>query len=560
MIRERVDFSSRICPLFCPGNRPEYAEKLLALRPFETPDVVVFDLEDSLPASARDGAREELAVRLARESSYRAELDRKYPGGLAVRINSFASRFFHDDLRVLNERISPDYVILPKVCSALELESTQESLGSAIECVPVIETILGFRRREEIFETLKGYARTGSVIVGYEDLSYELGIVRPRDLSQPNPLNHILNEILLSASFYGQAVFDGVSRYFREEVGLHLANEEARFTASIGARGKFAIHPSQVAGIRNAFDPRRVSDEAARSLRMFEEAAKGMRGVIVTQSGGVPAMEDLPSQALAYKRMAHRNSAQNFGTLAKEYSLSRPRYPEPLFDFLARQAPGHSLAWDAGTGNGQAAERLARHFKKVVATDIDPRQLDLAMPHPAVTYHERPCQQSGLEANSVDLVSAATAVHWFPLEAFYGEVERVLKPEGIFAVWSYLRPVAEGRLDELLAYYYDELLIPLLPAGQSYHVRLYRDLPFPAYEEIAVPPFEIVETWNRERLLEMMRTPSPRQEFMRRFGRDPLSDIETELKEVLAGLETFQVRFPLSARVGRKPRARLPFD
>jgi hypothetical protein len=38
---------------------------------------------------------------------------------------------------------------------------------------------------------------------------------------------------------------------------------------------------------------------------------------------------------------------------------SRPAYPAALFEELAAQARGRALAWDVGTGNGQAALGLA---------------------------------------------------------------------------------------------------------------------------------------------------------------------------------------------------------
>lgn len=36
----------------------------------------------------------------------------------------------------------------------------------------------------------------------------------------------------------------------------------------------------------------------------------------------------------------------------------------------------------------------------------------------------------------MDLVTAASALHWFDLPAFYREVRRVLKPHGCLAAWA----------------------------------------------------------------------------------------------------------------------------
>jgi ubiquinone/menaquinone biosynthesis C-methylase UbiE len=43
----------------------------------------------------------------------------------------------------------------------------------------------------------------------------------------------------------------------------------------------------------------------------------------------------------------------------------------------------------------------------------------------------------GLDSASVDIVTVAQALHWFELAPFYAEVERVLRPRGVRAVWTY---------------------------------------------------------------------------------------------------------------------------
>lgn len=40
---------------------------------------------------------------------------------------------------------------------------------------------------------------------------------------------------------------------------------------------------------------------------------------------------------------------------AEVYKRARPHAPEELYSYLASLTPSHELAWDVGTGNGQAA-------------------------------------------------------------------------------------------------------------------------------------------------------------------------------------------------------------
>ena len=59
----------------------------------------------------------------------------------------------------------------------------------------------------------------------------------------------------------------------------------------------------------------------------------------------------------------------HFSGHAGLYARHRPRYPSELFGWLADAAGGRELAWDCGTGSGQAALALAESFRRVIATD-----------------------------------------------------------------------------------------------------------------------------------------------------------------------------------------------
>jgi ubiquinone/menaquinone biosynthesis C-methylase UbiE len=120
----------------------------------------------------------------------------------------------------------------------------------------------------------------------------------------------------------------------------------------------------------------------------------------------------------------------HFSQQASGYARYRPLYPEKLYEYLASLTPEHHRAWDVGTGNGQAAIGLARHFRTIIATDPSEQQIALATPHDRVTYRVALAERSEIEEHSIDLVAVALAVHWFDLSRFYAEVRRVLKPNG----------------------------------------------------------------------------------------------------------------------------------
>src|ERR1700722_6174309 len=127
----------------------------------------------------------------------------------------------------------------------------------------------------------------------------------------------------------------------------------------------------------------------------------------------------------------------HFSRLAANYASFRPHYPAALFDYLAQSCRRHDFAWDCACGSGQATLDLAERFASVLATDASAAQLAAAPAHANVHYRVAPAAQSGLEAECVDIVTVAQALHWFDLAAFYAEVDRVLRSAGVLAAWTY---------------------------------------------------------------------------------------------------------------------------
>src|SRR6266498_4916115 len=123
--------------------------------------------------------------------------------------------------------------------------------------------------------------------------------------------------------------------------------------------------------------------------------------------------------------MADKNNSidfeDHFSKHSQLYAQHRPQYPEEIYAYLASIAPGNSLAWDCGTGNGQAAIGLAKYFDKVYATDASAEQILRAYPYAKVDYSVEPAEHVSLGASSTDLVTVAVAIHWFNFDEFYRE-------------------------------------------------------------------------------------------------------------------------------------------
>ncbi len=241
----------------------------------------------------------------------------------------------------------------------------------------------------------------------------------------------------------------------------------------------------------------------------------------------------------------------HFSKGARDYARYRPQYPGELFAYLASISPGRRLAWDCGTGNGQAALELARHFERVVATDASADQIAQAFLHERVDYRVERAEDVSLEDGSVDLVTVATAVHWFDLEPFYQAVRRVARPGGILAVWMYHLPVIDPAIDSILAHYYNDVVGGFWPERFHYMADRYQTLPFP-FEELKPPAFQMQADWELGHLTGFLSSWSATRRYHEERGQHPLELIWPELSEAWGepGLRR-SIRWQISLRIGR---------
>lgn len=242
----------------------------------------------------------------------------------------------------------------------------------------------------------------------------------------------------------------------------------------------------------------------------------------------------------------------HFSQRAALYAVYRPHYPDSLFTYLAGLTSGHELALDCGTGNGQAAVALAEHFARVVATDPSSAQLANATPHANVEYQVAAADHSELPPQSVDLVTAAQALHWFNAPAFFAEAKRVLKRAGVVAVWGYGDPILDtDSLQRLLHTFNRVKLEPYWSAERQILLDGYRTVDFP-FAELTPPKFELRARWTLAELTGYLRTWSATASYIERHGLDPVSELEGALAAEWGDpADHREIRWPLHLRVGR---------
>ncbi|MBI5565359.1 MAG: class I SAM-dependent methyltransferase [Chloroflexi bacterium] len=240
----------------------------------------------------------------------------------------------------------------------------------------------------------------------------------------------------------------------------------------------------------------------------------------------------------------------NFSKQAGVYARHRPQYPAALYEWIAAIAPGHDRVWDCGTGSGQAAIGLTRHFRSVIATDPSAQQIANAPSHPQIDYRVARAEEAGLADHSVDAITVALALHWFELDQFYAEVKRVLKPGGVIAAWTYYLPRIAPEIDRVVERY-DAVVLRDYWSPRIQLLRdKYRSVPFPFHELIA-PEFAIELRWTLTDLIGYLRSWSGTQAYRDAHGIDPLESIRAELATAWGDIEQREVRWPLFIRVGR---------
>lgn len=207
------------------------------------------------------------------------------------------------------------------------------------------------------------------------------------------------------------------------------------------------------------------------------------------------------------------------------------------------------MCWDCATGSGQAATALTEYFARVVATDASKAQIAAALPDANVEYAVATAESSGLLTGSVDLLTVGQAFHWFDEQAFFAEAKRVLKSDGVLAIWCYgicgIDPACDAIIDTL----YRDILGDYWPPE--------RDLIEPGYAGITLPgepisalPFDMRQAWQVDDMLGYLRTWSACKRYAAAQGSDPVAQVEAALVDAW-GPGVRHVVWPLTLKISR---------
>lgn len=241
--------------LFIPGNNERFLVKSTSLKP----DILCFDLEDSVPSNDKQVARKLVAEHLVSRQEDKES-------SIYVRINSVDSGLVEEDLdKIIVNRL--DGVVIPKISNSQEV----------IEIAEKIETLVskrGFSSRIRIIpsiETAKGVINANSIALAHEnvvalvfgvfDYLYDMNI----DVEYDDGISYdyARSKIPVDAKAAGIEVLDGIWQEVNDIDGLIKDATNAR---KLGYSGKTLIHPSHIIPVHDIFRPTKKQIEWAEKV------------------------------------------------------------------------------------------------------------------------------------------------------------------------------------------------------------------------------------------------------------------------------------------------------
>lgn len=258
--------------LFVPGHKPAWIDKALAAGA----DCLVLDLEDSVPADLKQGARQTVA------DSIRAVRARDPRVGLFVRVNPLDTRLTGGDLETV---VVPGLtgVFAPKISQATDvlrydalLDHFEERNGvSGLEYIVPVEMIGAIQNAREI---ALSSPRVGAMIgptAEHADIARAVGY---RWTPEGDETLYLRSRILLACREAGIHPLTGLWERLDDLAGLEAFAEKGR---QLGFRGMIAIHPSHVATVNGVFSPSAADVEFHQGLvAAYERAAAAGDGAV----------------------------------------------------------------------------------------------------------------------------------------------------------------------------------------------------------------------------------------------------------------------------------------
>jgi len=269
---------------------PGHIEKMHGKASASNADVIMFDLEDSVPIDAKEKARAQVI-----QSLLNRDWSRKT---VTVRINSLDTPFAYRDLLEVVENAGHilDAIVIPKVNSPGDISFADRMLNG-IEMNSTLPFSLGL---EASIETAEGLLRASDIaqeshrlkafVFGIADYSASVGArlvsisghgEKEEELYPGHRWHFALSRMIMVAKANRCLAIDATYGNFKDLEGLRRS---AVMSCALGCDGKWAIHPDQIDIINEVFTPSQKDiDLAAKVLEADVKAAAEGRGSVAVE-------------------------------------------------------------------------------------------------------------------------------------------------------------------------------------------------------------------------------------------------------------------------------------
>lgn len=262
--------------LYAPGNNPKLLQRVFTAGA----DAVILDLEDAVPPSEKEHAREMVAEAVRARAGQAGPL-------VFVRVNHPHSRLAEADLRAV-VHAGLDGVRVPKVEDAATvrlvddwLSDAERGAGLAAGSLPLvcnIETARGLRNAEEI-----AAASPRILALGFGAVDFVQDIA-----ATPEPEGlatlYARSALVIACRVAGiPSPVDSVYTRLDDAAGLERSTREGR---ALGFFGRSCIHPRQVPVVNAVYTPTLAELQSARRLVEAARAAEAAgRGALQLENG-----------------------------------------------------------------------------------------------------------------------------------------------------------------------------------------------------------------------------------------------------------------------------------
>nr|WP_320011882.1 CoA ester lyase [uncultured Desulfobulbus sp.] len=269
---------------------PGHIQKMHGKANDSNADVIMLDLEDSVPVDEKSTARKQVI-----DSLLNFDWSKKT---VTVRINSLDTPFAFRDLLEVAENAGHiiDAIVIPKVNTAGDIYFADRMLAG-IELEKKLERPIGIEASIETAEGLRNASkithasqRVLSLVFGIADYSASIGArlvsisghgEKEEELYPGHRWHFALSNMVMHAKSYGRLAIDAPFGNFKDLDGLRRS---AVMACALGCDGKWAIHPSQIDVINEVFTPSIDDIKLAQKVIAADATAKSEgRGAIAVE-------------------------------------------------------------------------------------------------------------------------------------------------------------------------------------------------------------------------------------------------------------------------------------